>query len=65
MSFTSMSKLQVLTFPAASVTVYVTVVIPIVKRSPGVCVEVIVALQLSVNVGGIHETIASQLPRSF
>ena len=52
-------KLHVEMFPAASVAVYVTAVVPILKVLPGARVLVIVPpLQLSVNVGAIQLTTA-------
>jgi hypothetical protein len=61
-SITVTVKLAVLVFPAASVAVYVTVVVPSGKTSPGLCELVIVTAQLSVIVGVIHVAVALQFP---
>src|SRR5690606_26260694 len=59
-SSTVTSNEHVAVLPAPSVAVYVTVVVPIGKTSPGSCVLVnVVPVQLSVNVGAVHVTTAS------
>ena len=63
-SSTVMSKEQVDVLPSPSVAVYVTVVVPGAKTSPGLCVLVSVTEQLSDAVGAIQLTIASQTPAS-
>lgn len=50
--------------PDGSVTVYVTVVVPTGKKSPGLCELLMVKLQLSLPVGGVHVTTAPQTPAS-
>ena len=70
LSLTVTSKLQAReVFPAASVAVYVTVVVPTAKMEPGRCDFVHTsdptAVQLSVPVGSTQLTTASQLPGSF
>ena len=56
-------------FPDASLAVYVTVVVPTAKMDPGRCDLVHTSdpetVQLSVPVGSIQLTTASQLPGSF
>ena len=65
-SVTVMSKEDVLTLPWMSVAVYVTVVVPTAKASPGLCVEVKVSTaQLSLAVGSVHVTAAEQSPASL
>jgi hypothetical protein len=55
MSFTMTLKVQTLTFPAASVAVYFTCVVPFGNVAPGACVDVSTGVpQLSVAVGGVH-----------
>ena len=44
--------------PVWSVAVYVTTVVPSENTSPGKCVEAIVATQLSVTAGAVHEATA-------
>ncbi len=62
LSVTTTSKEQVLEFKAASVKVYVTLVVPTGKRSPGLCERTNVGvLQLSVAVGSVQVTAASQV----
>ena len=58
-----MTKLQVAVFPAASVDVYVTVVVPTGKESPGLWVDVSVCVpELSVAVGAVQVTVAVATP---
>ena len=62
-SITVTVKLAVLVFPAASVAVYVTVVVPSENTSPELCVLVIVTpAQLSVIVGVVQVAVALQFP---
>ena len=39
-----------------------TTVVPTAKKSPGVLLLVIVTTQLSVTVGGVHDTVVPQVP---
>ncbi len=64
-SSTVMSNSHVVTLPAASIAVYVTVVVPTGKKSPELCEDVIVTPQLSVSVGTVQLTIAPQSPASL
>jgi hypothetical protein len=57
-SVTTTLKVQVDVFPAPSVAVYTTGVVPTEKISPGFFVLVIVTLQLSEAVGTIQLTVA-------
>ena len=62
-SFTVTVKLAVLVFPAASVAVYVTVVVPNANTEPEACVVVkVTPAQLSVAVGAVQVTVALQEP---
>ena len=59
-------KLAVATFPAASVAVYVTVVVPNPNTSPELCVLVkVTAVQLSLAAGAVQVTAASHVPASL
>ena len=65
MSETVTSKLQASVSPPLSVAVSVTVVVPNGKVSPGLSVEVKVAMpQLSLAFGAAHKTFAPQTPGS-
>ena len=65
-SVTTTSKLHVTLFPAASVAVYVTVVVPTGNTSPLLCVLVkLVTPQLSDAVGATHVVAAPHTPASF
>ncbi len=63
-SVTVTVKLDVVVLLAASVAVYVTVVVPGANVSPGLWVEVIVEPQLSESVGSVHVTVATQASAS-
>jgi hypothetical protein len=58
--FITTLKEHVELLPAGSVAVYVTTVVPSGKVVPGVCVDEVVAEQLSVTTGGTHVPMPSQ-----
>ena len=67
-SFTVTVKLDVVVLPAASVALYVTVVVPTGKvdplTGPAVC-AMLLPVQLSAAVGAVHVTTAPHTPSSF
>ena len=63
-SVTVTVKLEVVVLPAGSTDVYVTVVEPTAKEAPGLCVDVMVAEQLSAVVGSVQVTAVLQSPAS-
>ena len=58
-----MTKVHVAVFPAVSVDVYVTVVVPTGKESPGSWVDVSICVpELSAAVGVVQVTVAVAMP---